>query len=147
MILLLEKSNPLCCQVFKWGISMLICPKCKCEYQEGFRICKECECELIELPEVAEENMLVEKDTKTTQLIGKLFIFGAVFVIGIIIIMSSINLGDNEISNIMKAHGGSMDTNQYIIYLEQSIIKYRIVGSIISLLGGLGVLSTINSKS
>jgi hypothetical protein len=122
---------------------MLICPKCKCEYQEGYTVCKDCKCKLIELPEVAEKDILVKKNSKS----GKLLIFGAVFVIGIIILMSSINLGDNEISNIMKAHGGSMDTNAYIIYLEQSIIKYRVVGSILSLLGGLGVLLTINSKS
>lgn len=125
---------------------MLICPKCKCEYQEGYTICNECKCELIELPNVHEEDMLVEKDSKMSGLIGRLLIFGAIFVIGIIIIMSSISLGDSEMSNIMKTHGGIMDTNKYIIYLEQSIIKYKIVGSILSLLGGLGILSIANSK-
>ena len=40
-----------------------------------------------------------------------------------------------------------MDTNKYLIYLEQSIINYRIIGSILSLLGGLGVLITTNVKS
>lgn len=129
------------------GVSMLICPKCKCEYENGYTICNDCECKLIEIPEVAVEDMLVKKYSTISQLIGKLLIFGAVFIIGIIILMCSINLGDNEMSNIMKAHGGSMDTNTYIIYLEQSIIKYRIMGSILSLLGGLGVLITTNSKS
>lgn len=126
---------------------MLICPKCKCEYQEGNTICNDCKCELIELAEVTEKNMIADKDLKKNLLIGKLLTFGAVFAIGIIILINSLNLGDNEISKIMKVHGGSMDTNQYIIYLEQSIINYKIVGSILSLLGGLGILSTINSKS
>ena len=126
---------------------MLICPKCKCEYREGYTICNSCECELIEIPKVVEEDMLVKEKLKTSQLIGKLLIFSVVFVIGIIILMSSIKLGDNEISNIMKANGGSMDTNKYLIYLEQSIINYRIIGSILSLLGGLGVLITTNIKS
>jgi hypothetical protein len=27
---------------------MLICPKCKCEYREGFKKCSECDCDLIE---------------------------------------------------------------------------------------------------
>ncbi|MFL0269364.1 hypothetical protein [Candidatus Clostridium radicumherbarum] len=125
---------------------MLICPKCKCEYQDGNTICNDCKCELIELAEATEKNMLIEKDLKKNLLIGKLLTFGIVFAIGIIILINSLNLGDNEMSNIMKAHGGSMDTNQYIIYLEQSIINYKIVGSILSLLGGLGVLLTINSK-
>jgi hypothetical protein len=126
---------------------MLICPKCKCEYQEGYTICNDCECELIEIPEVAEEDMLVKKDSKMSILIGKILIFGAIFVIGLIILMRSINLAANEMSNIMKAHGGSMDTNKYIIYLEQSIIKYRIMGSILSIFGGLGVLINTSIKS
>lgn len=126
---------------------MLICPKCKCEYQEGYTICNDCECELIEMPEAGEEDILVKEDLKKNQSIRALLIFSTVFVIGIIILMSSLKLGDNEISKIMKAHGGSMDTNKYLIYLEQSIIKYRIIGSILSLLGGLGILITANSKS
>lgn len=67
---------------------------------------------MIEKPEVfAEKDVLVKKDS-----IGKLLIFGTVFFIGIVILVSSINLGDNEISNIMKAHGGSMDTNIYDLF-------------------------------
>ena len=126
---------------------MLTCPNCKSEYQEGYTICNDCQCELIEIPEIAEEDMLVKGDLRISQSIAKLLIFGAVFIIGIIILMSNIKLGDYEISNIMEAHGGSMDTNKYLIYLEQCIIKYRILGSIVALLGGLGILTTINSKS
>jgi hypothetical protein len=125
---------------------MLICPKCKCEYQEGYTICNDCECELVDIPEVIEEDMLVNKNSKIIGLTGKILIFGAVFVIGIIILLSSINLADIEMSNIMKAHGGSMDTNKYIIYLEQSVIKYRVMGSILSVLGGLGVLISTSIK-
>jgi hypothetical protein len=73
-------------------------------------------------------------------------IFGAFFIVGIIILMNSIKLGDNEVSSIMKANGGSMDTNTYLIYLEQSITKYRFLGSILSVLGGLGVLKTQNNQ-
>lgn len=75
-----------------------------------------------------------------------LIIFGAIFVIGIIILMNSINLGDNEVYNIIKANGGGMDTNKYLIYLEQSITKYRYIGSILSILGGLGVLKNTGTK-
>lgn len=77
----------------------------------------------------------------------KIIIFGVIFVIGIIILMNSVGYGSHEMSNIMKANGGSMDTNTYLIYLEQSIIKYRFVGSILSILGGIGVLITTNIKS
>ena len=129
------------------GGSMLICPNCKSEYQEGYAICNDCQCELIEKLEVDEEDMTVKGDSKISQFIGKLLIFGAVLVIGFIILMGSINLGEHDMSNLMKAHGGSMDTNTYLIYLKQSIIKYRALGSILSLLGGIGILATTNSKS
>ena len=126
---------------------MLICPKCKCEYQEGYTICNDCKCELIEIPEAAQEDNFSKKDSNIIKLIGKLLIFGVVFVVGIIILIRSINLADNEITNIMNAHGGSMDTNMYIIYLEQSIINYRTLGSILSILGGLGLLISTRNKS
>jgi hypothetical protein len=74
-----------------------------------------------------------------------LILFGAVFITGIIILMNCISLGNDEVSDIMRAHGGSMDTNTYLIYLEQSITKYRYLGSIVSALGGLGIL--INMKT
>lgn len=77
----------------------------------------------------------------------KSIIFGAIFILGLIILMNSINFGNHEVSNIMKINGGSMDSNTYLIYLEQSITKYRYVGSILSILGGLGVLITTNIKS
>jgi len=69
-----------------------------------------------------------------------LIIFGIVFVAGIIILMNCINMGDNEVSHIINANGGSMDDDIFSIYLEQSITKYRFIGSILSILGGLGVL-------
>lgn len=72
-----------------------------------------------------------------------LIIFIVVFIIGIIVLMNSINLGDNEVMSIMNANGGSMDTDTYLIYLEQSITKYRFIGSIVSILGGLGILKSL----
>jgi hypothetical protein len=75
----------------------------------------------------------------------KPIIFTAIFAVGLIILMDSISLGKSEVSKIMRLNGGSMDTNTYLIYLEQSITKYRFVGAILSILGGLGVL--INTQS
>jgi hypothetical protein len=71
--------------------------------------------------------------------------FGIVFVIGIAILLGSIKLGSINMSGIMRINGGSMDTNVYLIYLEQSIIKFRFLGSILSLIGGLGVIRNIQS--
>lgn len=35
---------------------MLICPECKSEYQQGYKICSDCKCDLIEIPDPKENN-------------------------------------------------------------------------------------------
>lgn len=67
-------------------------------------------------------------------------IFITIFIVGAIVLMNSIKLGNNEVSNIMRVNGGGIDTNTYLIYLEQSITNYRSIGLILSVFGGLGVL-------
>lgn len=71
--------------------------------------------------------------------------FVIVFIIGMVILLSSIKLGTINMSMIMRLNGDIMDTNVYLIYLEQSITKFRFIGSILSLLGGLGVIKNIQS--
>lgn len=68
-----------------------------------------------------------------------LIFFGSVFSVGIFILMTSLNLGKNEVLSL----GDSVDTGAYLICLEQSLIKYRYLGSILSILGGLGGLSVL----
>ncbi len=75
-----------------------------------------------------------------------LALFGAIFIIGIAILIGSTELGANNMSGIMQMNGGSMDTNIYLIYLEQSIIKFRFLGSILSILSGLGIINLISSN-
>jgi hypothetical protein len=73
----------------------------------------------------------------------KLALYAIVFIAGLVILYFNIKLGHNEVSGIMKANGGSMDTDTYLIYLEQSIIQFRFIGLVLSLLGGLGVIKTM----
>lgn len=72
-----------------------------------------------------------------------LALFGAIFIIGIAILIGSTELGAYNMSGIMQMNGGGMDTNIYLIYLEQSIIKFRFLGSILSILGVLGLIKII----
>lgn len=84
-------------------------------------------------------------------------IFACVFFIGIIIIKNSVSLGRNEmfnmvlgqdeLSNMVNFNGGLTSNTNYSTLLEQSIIKYRFVGTIFSALGGLGVLIHTSVKS
>ncbi len=68
-------------------------------------------------------------------------IYVIVLIIGLMILMNSLNWGSNEASNIMRfSYFGSMDTNTYSIYLAQAITKYRVLGAVLSILGGFGAL-------
>lgn len=39
------------------------CPKCKCEYREGFTTCSDCGCELVEVLEPEKDEEIIENDT------------------------------------------------------------------------------------
>jgi len=40
------------------------CPKCKCEYREGFTSCSDCGCELVEVLEAEKDEEIIENDTE-----------------------------------------------------------------------------------
>lgn len=77
---------------------------------------------------------------------GILIVFAVIFVIGMMVLMNSVDLGHEESMDIMSDQDGIMDTGNYLIYLEQSITKYRFIGSILSILGGLGILQNKQIK-
>ncbi len=63
---------------------MLICPKCKTEYREGYKICSDCKEELIEIPNVPAKDTIKKDDRITRTLIGiSLLISSALVYIGI----------------------------------------------------------------
>ncbi|WP_227857784.1 MULTISPECIES: hypothetical protein [unclassified Clostridioides] len=55
-------------------------------------------------------------------------------------------LGEFSAEHIIQQNGGTMDTNQYNIYLDQSISQYKNFGSILALLGGIGILFDENIR-
>jgi NOL1/NOP2/fmu family ribosome biogenesis protein len=65
-------------------------------------------------------------------------LYGLAFIVGILILMNSVNLAQVEISSYID--GRAID-------IEQSIVNYRFLGSIIAILGGLGVIKNINIES
>ncbi|MHB8065518.1 MAG: hypothetical protein ACYDG2_23370 [Ruminiclostridium sp.] len=75
----------------------------------------------------------------------KSIIFAVIFIIGIIIIINSMKLGDMAVSKAMRLNGGILDN--YLMRYEQYIINYRFIGAILSILGGLGVVINVSSKS
>lgn len=70
----------------------------------------------------------------------RVIVSSAILLLGLITIMSSLDLGDAEMIRIMSRAGGEMDTGTYLVYLAQSIAKYRLIGAILASLGGIGLL-------
>ena len=64
---------------------MLICPKCKNEYQEGYKICSDCKEELIEIPDIPQKTTISKDVSMKRTLIGITLLISSTFTyIGII---------------------------------------------------------------
>ena len=57
---------------------MLICPKCKTEYEEGYTICSDCESKLTQLPQINED---IAKEKMNVKIFS--------FILGVLIILCS----------------------------------------------------------
>ena len=66
------------------------------------------------------------------------------FIIGIILTLYCTQLGNDHVSTIMRENGGSMDTNKYIIYLQESIRTYRELGIALVVVSALGEIAFVN---
>jgi predicted nucleic acid-binding Zn ribbon protein len=98
---------------------MLLCPKCKAEYEEGYTVCSDCGCELIEQPEVQEE----KEDLKIIQ-----------FIIGILIILGSTMFSYKLTSMYFTPHGnGEYITEHFIWMLKAYHFSFILAGLIICL--------------
>ena len=73
-----------------------------------------------------------------------IIIFAITFIIGIIILMNSVNLGSNAVDKLLLRRGG---INDYPFFLEQCILNYKILGGILAILGGFGVILNTRVKS
>lgn len=105
------------------GLSMLICPKCKSEYQNGFKICSDCECELIEMPEIVEEG---------TSYKGGLTIIP--FIMGVLLILCAPMLSFKFTSTYFIPNGnGQYIDEQFIWMLNAYHYSFLLVGGIICL--------------
>ena len=67
-------------------------------------------------------------------------------IIGIVILFNSIELGRGVMVEMMAQNGGSMNTDTYHIYLQAAISNFRILGTILTILGGAGCLLYLNKN-
>lgn len=126
----------------------MYCPKCGCEYREGIDTCPDCGVKLVqeELPS-EEENVTEAKYERniTVETVNKFIlmpIFIIVLIIGIVMLINCVKYGQHDMHKLLDSNGGSMNTDQYLICLRKSIDKYTIIGTILSIFGGLGILQT-----
>jgi hypothetical protein len=64
------------------------------------------------------------------------------FVVGLVLIFSSPEMGQTAANAAVRRHGGSMDTNQFLLIFEGAVSSYRVGGIILSLVGGFGLLGS-----
>lgn len=75
--------------------------------------------------------------------IGIFIISTIILLIGIRGIFQSTKRGLKEGNDAIWENGGSMETNQYNLIVEESIRNYRITGVILTTLGGCGMLTVL----
>ncbi|MBU3145412.1 hypothetical protein [Clostridium sp. CF012] len=102
---------------------MLICPKCKIEYREGYTVCSDCGDQLIEQPEIKDETINKKQDLKIFQ-----------FVIGILIILFSAIMSHKLTSMYFLPNGdGQYNMDEFFWMLNAYHYSFLIIGIIICL--------------
>lgn len=128
----------------------MYCPKCGCEYREGIDTCPDCGVKLVEEELPAEEENVIEAKYErsiTVENVNKFIlmpIFIIVLIIGIVMLINCVKYGQHDMHKLLDSNGGSMNTDQYLICLKKSIDKYTIIGTILSIFGGLGILQSVS---
>ncbi len=69
-----------------------------------------------------------------------LIITASVFVIGIILVLCSGQLGQNAGDSMLQNYGGLIDTSIYERTIKTTITNTQIIGGILSIFGAFGVL-------
>lgn len=59
------------------------------------------------------------------------------FIVGLLVIIMSVSWGHEAANGYLRAQGGSMDTAQFTIILQEYINTYRWIGGILSVISGL----------
>jgi hypothetical protein len=68
------------------------------------------------------------------------------FVTGLFMIFSSVTWGSETANTYLLSQGGGMDSTQFMTVLQGYINAYTWIGSILSLIGGLGIVKVIELR-
>lgn len=87
-----------------------------------------------------EEMFMKDKPDPTKVYTGVLVVLVLLFVLGLVLVMTSTAIGLSTAHAELVKAGGSMDTTLYNYVMTSTAESYRIVGAILSLISGVGVL-------
>lgn len=76
-----------------------------------------------------------KKFYRTTMIVGAIL-----FIIGIILIFGATDIGRELAYHAIQANGGSMDTEEYMFIMKSQTLSFQLVGTVCSIVGGIGVL-------
>ena len=68
------------------------------------------------------------------------------FFAGLFIVFNSVHWGSEAANAYLRSQGGGMDTAQFTVVLQEHISNYRWMGSILSVISGLGLVKAIELR-
>lgn len=71
---------------------------------------------------------------------GIMVVLVLLFVLGLVLTLSSASIGQSTASAELMKNGGTMDTSMYQYIMTSTAESYRLVGAILSIISGVGAL-------
>ena len=86
------------------------------------------------------EMFIDQKPDKKQTYTGVMAVLVLLFVLGLVLVLTSATIGLTTASAELAKNGGSMDTAMYEYIMSNTAESYRIVGAILALITGVGAL-------
>ena len=86
------------------------------------------------------EMFLDQKPDKKQTYTGVMVVLVLLFVLGLVLVLTSATIGLSTANAEMTKNGGFMDTSMYQYIMSNTAESYRIVGAILALITGVGAL-------
>ena len=86
------------------------------------------------------EMFMDQKPDKRQTYTGVMVVLVLLFVLGLVLVLTSATIGLSTASAELAKNGGSMDTAMYQYIMSNTAESYRIVGAILAIITGIGAL-------
>ena len=86
------------------------------------------------------EMFIDQKPDKKHTYSGIMVVLVLLFVLGLVLTLSSASIGQSTASAELMKNGGTMDTSMYQYIMSNTADSYRLVGAILSIISGVGAL-------